>query len=109
MLRLPARRVWRAHVPAAFASASVALAVAATRWAVGGHAPALIVLGAEVAAGALALALFIRFSPLPAVREELWMRLTAAGVLGETAGLRWRLASLALGRPGPATASGAGP
>jgi O-antigen/teichoic acid export membrane protein len=109
VLRLPWRWVWRAHAPAAFASASVALAVAATRWAVDGHAPALIVLAAEVAAGGLALALFIRFSPLPAVREELWMRLTAAGVLGETAGLRWRLASLALGRPNPATASGAGP
>ena len=109
VLRLPSRRMWRAHVPAAFASASVALAVAATKWAVGGHAPALVVLGAEVAAGALALALFIRFSPLPAVREELWMRLTAAGVLGEAAGLRWRIASLALGRPDPATAPGAGP
>jgi hypothetical protein len=39
---------------------------------------------------------------LPAVREELWMRLTAAGVLGEAGGLRWRLASLVLGRPDPA-------
>jgi hypothetical protein len=82
----------------------VALAIAATRWALSGHGPALVVLGAEVAAGGLALALFIRFSPLPAVREELWMRLTAAGVLGEAAGARWRLASLALGSPNPATA-----
>jgi O-antigen/teichoic acid export membrane protein len=106
VLRLPSRQIWRAHAPAAFASAGVALAVAAARWAVGGHVPALVVLGAEVAAGALALALCIRFSPLPAVREELWMRLTAAGVLGEAAGLRWRLASLALGRPDPATAPG---
>jgi O-antigen/teichoic acid export membrane protein len=105
VLRLPWRRVWWAHVPAACASASVGLAVAATKWGVGDLAPALVVLGAEVAAGALALALFIRFSPLLAVREELWMRLTAAGVLGKAAGLRWRLASLALGRPGPATSS----
>ena len=37
------------------------------------------------------------------------MRLTAAGVLGEAAGLRWRLASLALGRPDPATAPETGP
>ena len=67
-----------------------------------GHAPTLVVLVTEVAAGALALALSIRFSPLPAVREELWMRLTAAGVLGEAGGLRWRLPSLLLGPPNPA-------
>jgi lipopolysaccharide exporter len=104
VLRLPLKRVALAHAPAAFASAGVALVVAATRWAIIGHAPALVVLGAEGAAGALALALCIRFSPLPAVRAELWMRLTAAGVLGEGTGLRWRLASLALGRPGEAAA-----
>jgi lipopolysaccharide exporter len=104
VLKLPSRRIWRAHAPAAFASIGVALAVAGTRWAVGGHGPALVVLGAEMAAGALALALFIRFSPLPAVREELWMRLTAAGVLSEAGGVRWRLASLTLGRPNPARA-----
>jgi hypothetical protein len=106
VLRLPWRWVWRAHSPAALASVGVALAVAATRWAISGHGPALVVLGAEVAAGGLALALFIRFSPLPAVREELWMRLTAAGMLGKAAGARWRLASLALGRPDAATARG---
>jgi lipopolysaccharide exporter len=103
VLRMSWRRVWQAHAPAAFASIGVALAVAATRWAIGSHGPALVVLGAEVAAGALALALFIRFSPLATVREELWMRLTAAGLVGE-AGLRTRLASLALGRRNPATA-----
>jgi hypothetical protein len=42
----------------------------------------------------LAFALSIRLCPLPAIREELWMRLTAAGVLGEAGGLRWRLPSL---------------
>jgi lipopolysaccharide exporter len=104
VLKLPSRQVWQAHAPAAFASATVALAVATTRWALGGHGPALVVLGAEVAVGALALALFIRFSPLPVVREELWMRLNAASVLGEVAGIRWRLASLVLGRPKPAKA-----
>jgi lipopolysaccharide exporter len=109
VLMLPSRQLWRAHAPAALASAGVALTVAATRWAVDGHAPALVVLGAEVAAGALALAICIRFGPVQAVREELWMRLTAAGVLGEAAGLRWRLASLALGRPNPATAPETGP
>jgi hypothetical protein len=62
----------------------------------------VVLLGAEIAAGALALALCVRFSPLPAVREELWMRLDAAGVLGAAAGPRRRLASLALGRPQPA-------
>jgi O-antigen/teichoic acid export membrane protein len=106
VLRLPSSQVWRAHAPAAFASACVALAVAATRWALGGHAPALVVLGAEVAAGALALFLFVRFSPLPAVREELWMRLTAANMLGDGAGLRWRLASLTLRCPNPPMAAG---
>ena len=86
-----------------FASAGVALAVAAARWALAGHVRPLVVLGAEAGAGALALALCIRFCPLPAIREELWMRLTAAGVLGEAGGLRWRLASLVLGPPDPAT------
>jgi hypothetical protein len=74
-----------------------------------GHAPPLVVLVTEVAAGALALALCVRFSPLPAVRDELWMRLTAAGVLGEAAGPRRRLASLVLGRPELAAAPEASP
>jgi lipopolysaccharide exporter len=101
VLRLSLRQLWRAHAPAAVASVGVALAVAAARWAVDGQFPALVVLGAEVAVGALALALCVRFTPLADVREELWMRLGAAGALGEVAGLRWRLASLALGRPAP--------
>jgi hypothetical protein len=101
---MPWAGVWRAHVPAAFASIGVALAIAATRWALTGHAPTLLVFGGEAVAGALALALCIRFCPLPAIRSELWMRLTAAGVLGEAGGLRWRLASPVLGPPDPATA-----
>jgi hypothetical protein len=74
-----------------------------------GHVPTLVVFGAEAAAGVLAFALSIRLCPLPAVREELWMRLTAAGVLGEAGGLRRRLASLVLGRPEPAAAPEASP
>jgi lipopolysaccharide exporter len=104
VLKLPWMGMWRAHAPAAFGSAIVALAVAAPKWAFGGHGPAIVVLGAEIAAGAVALALFIRFSPLPSIREELWMRLTTAGVLGEAPSITWRLASLTLGRPNAAEA-----
>jgi O-antigen/teichoic acid export membrane protein len=103
VLALTWKRVWQAHFPAAFASASVALAVAATRWALAGRAPTLVVLIAEAAAGGLALALSIRLCPLPAIRQELWMRLTAAGVLGEAGGLLRRLPSLLLGPPRLAT------
>ena len=39
-----------------------------------GEAPTLAVFLAEVGAGALALALCIRFCPLPDVRRELWLR-----------------------------------
>src|SRR5919198_152848 len=102
VLAMPWSQVWQAHVPAAFASAGVGLAIAAARWALAGHVPTLVVFGAEAAAGVLAFALSIRLCPLPAIREELWMRLTAAGVLGEAGGLRRRLASLGLGRPQPA-------
>jgi hypothetical protein len=47
----------------------------------------------------LALALCVRLCPLPAVRHELWLRLTAAGLLGAAGGYRWRFARLVLGRP----------
>jgi lipopolysaccharide exporter len=103
VLGTPSAWVWEAHVPALFASAGVALAVAASRWALTGHVGPLVVLGAEAGAGALALALCIRFCPLPAVRSELWMRLTAAGAVGAAGGSRWRLASLVLGPPDPPT------
>jgi O-antigen/teichoic acid export membrane protein len=103
VLGMSAARVWQAHVPALFASAGVALAIAATRWALTGHVRTVVVLVAEIGAGALALALCTRFCPLPAVRSELWMRLAAAGVLGEVGGVRWRLASLVLGAPDTAT------
>jgi O-antigen/teichoic acid export membrane protein len=103
ILGMPSARLWQAHVPAVFAGAGVALAIAATRWALTGHVRSLVVLGAEAGAGALALAFCIRFCPLPAVRSELWMRLAAAGVLGEVGGVRWRLASLVLAAPDPAT------
>ncbi|MGH2393035.1 MAG: hypothetical protein ACRDGH_06000, partial [Candidatus Limnocylindria bacterium] len=103
VLGMSRARVWQAHVPALFASAGVALAIAATRWALTDYVRPLVVLGAEAGAGALALALCIRFCPLPAVRSELWMRLTAAGVVGAAGGRRWRLASLVLGPPDPST------
>jgi hypothetical protein len=50
-------------------------------------------------AGTLALGLCVRLCPLPAVRHELWLRLTAASLLGAAGGLRARLAPLVLGRP----------
>jgi O-antigen/teichoic acid export membrane protein len=84
--------------PAVFASAAVGLAVAATRVLLVGAVPTLVVFGAEVVAGALALVLAVRVCPLPAARRELWLRLTAAGLLGSADGLRRRLAPLVLGR-----------
>ena len=84
--------------PAVFASAAVGLAVTATRVLLVGAVPTLVVFAAEVVAGALALVLAVRVCPLPAVRRELWLRLTAAGLLGATDGLRRRLAPLVLGR-----------
>jgi hypothetical protein len=47
----------------------------------------------------LALAVCVRLCPMPAVRHELRLRLTASGLLGATGGLRSRLAPLVLGRP----------
>ena len=84
--------------PAVFASAAVGLAVAATRVLLVGAVPTLVVFGAEVVAGALALVLAVRVCPLPAARRELWLRLTAAGLLGSADRLRRRLAPLVLGR-----------
>jgi O-antigen/teichoic acid export membrane protein len=99
---LSVAQLWAAWAPALFASLGVVLAVAATRNLLAGQVPALLTLAAEVAAGALALALCLRFGPLSAIRRELWMRLTAAGVLGGAGGVRRWVASLVLGRPEPA-------
>jgi lipopolysaccharide exporter len=98
VLELPTARVWQAHVPAVFASAGVALAVAGARWALTG-APSLARLAVEITAGALALALCIRKCPAPAVRAELQYRLATAGLLGPPGGRRRRAARLVLGRP----------
>jgi hypothetical protein len=103
VLGMPSARLWEAHAPAVFASVGVALAAAAARWALTGQARPVVVLGAEVAAGAVALVLCIRFCPLAAVRSELRMRLDAAGVLGDAGGRRRRLASLVIGTPDPVT------
>jgi lipopolysaccharide exporter len=96
-----AGQLWELYTPAAFASLGVALAIAATRHALVGQVPTGLVFAAELAAGALALALCIRFCPLQGIRRELRMRLDAAGVLGAAGGLRRRLAPLILGRPEP--------
>jgi lipopolysaccharide exporter len=101
ILGLSLPQMVRSYAPAALASAGVALGVAAARWALVGEAPTLAVFVAEIGAGALALALCIRFGPLPDLRRELWLRLTAAGALGAVGGWRWRLAPLVLGRPDP--------
>jgi lipopolysaccharide exporter len=106
ILRLASGQVWRAHLPAAFASAGVALAVAAVRAPLTGHAPAILILAAEMFVGALALALCIRLCPLPAIRRELSLRLDAADLLGAAGGLRWRLARLVLGPEAPAAKEG---
>jgi lipopolysaccharide exporter len=103
MVGLSVAQLWASYAPAAFTSLGVVLAVAATRAVLAGEVPALLALAAEVAAGALALALCIRFGPLLAIRRELWMRLTAAGVLSGVGGVRWRVAALVLGRPEPDT------
>jgi O-antigen/teichoic acid export membrane protein len=97
-----AAQLWESFTPAAFASLGVALAIAATRRALVGQVPTMVVFAAELAAGALALALCIRFCPLPGIRRELRMRLDAAGVLGGAGGWRRRLAPLVVGRPEPA-------
>jgi len=102
-LRLSGDQIWRSHAPAALGSVGVTCAVAVTRMSLVGVLPPLLLLGAEVAAGAGALALCIRFCPLPAIRYELRLRLQAAGVLGRADGLRGRLAPLVLGRPAPAS------
>jgi O-antigen/teichoic acid export membrane protein len=99
ILGLSLPQMLRSYAPAVLASACVALGVAAARWALVGEAPTLAVFVAEIGAGALALALCIRYCPLSDVRRELWLRLTAAGALGGVGGWRWRLAPLVLGRP----------
>jgi O-antigen/teichoic acid export membrane protein len=94
-----AAQLWESYAPAGFVSLCVALAIAVTRHALVGQVPTGLVFAAELAAGALALVLCIRFGPLLAIRRELRMRLTAAGVLASVGGLPWRLAQLILGRP----------
>jgi lipopolysaccharide exporter len=101
LVGLTMTQVWGSYAPAAFASAGVALAMGVIRRALDTEAPTLVTFAAEVAAGAFALSLCIRFCPLPAICRELRMRLTAAGVLGGVGGLRWRLAPLVLGQPDP--------
>jgi lipopolysaccharide exporter len=105
VLVIRSAQVWRAHIPGAFAAIGVTLVLSATTWVLRGRAPTLVVFVAEAVAGMLALALCIRFCPLPAIRQELWMRLTAAGVVSNASGLRYRLLSLVLGPLSPAIAA----
>jgi lipopolysaccharide exporter len=97
LLRVSPAELARCYGPAVLTSAIVGLAVAAAQRALAGVAPSALVLLGEIAAGALALALCLRFSPIPGVRRELRMRLRVAGALGAVGGLRWRLAPLVLG------------
>jgi lipopolysaccharide exporter len=101
VLDLSWARVWQAHVPALFASTGVALAVGAVRWALT-PAPTYVTLAAEITAGALALVPCIRVCPAAGIRDEIWFRLAAAGLLDGPNGRRRRAASLVLGRPAPA-------
>jgi O-antigen/teichoic acid export membrane protein len=98
---LTSTQVWASYAPALFASAGVALAIAAVRRVLGTGTPTPVTFAAELVAGACALSLCIRFSPLPAIRRELRLRLTDAGVLGDAGSVRWRLAPLVLGPGDP--------
>jgi O-antigen/teichoic acid export membrane protein len=103
VLKLASGELWQAHLPAAFATAGVALAITAVRVLLTDYAPAVLVLAAEMCVGVLSLTLCIRLCPLSAVRRELRLRLDAAGLLGAAGGLRWRLASLVVGPNARAT------
>jgi len=97
VLRLPLAALARSQVPAVLASGAVALAIAAARGALAGRAPTMAVFAAEAVAGALALWLCVRFAPLRSLRQELRLRLVAAGALGAPGSRRRRLAPLLLG------------
>ena len=106
VLEMPLARLWRAHVPAVFASAGVALAIAATRWALTGHVRPWSSWGPRPAPGRSRWRSASGSARCRPSAEELWMRLAAAGVLGEVGGLRWRLASLVFGPAGPGDGAG---
>ncbi len=102
VLELRAAQLLRAHVPAVFVGAGVALAVAGVRWALAGGS-AVAALAAEIVAGALALAVCIRLCPTPWIRTELRYRLVSARLLGPLDGRGWRVTSLVVGWPEQAT------
>jgi O-antigen/teichoic acid export membrane protein len=101
ILRLSAAQVAQLYAPSAFVSVAAALAIAGVQRSLSGRVPTFAVLAGEVAVGALAVGLCIRFGPMPSTRRELWQRLTAAGALGTAGGLRSRLAPLLIGPPAP--------
>lgn len=98
VLDLSRSDLWQAYAPAAFAAATVALLVASARLLiVPAGPPTFVVLGAEIATGALALAIAIRCNPVAAVRHLIRTRLRNAGVLRPGRPLVTRLADLVLG------------
>ena len=103
-LRLP--DIAKALVPAVLTSVAAAVAVAGARHGLAGRVPPLGVFAAEMAAGAVALALCLRLGPMAGVREMLGRRLADIGLLGEPGGLRRRLASLVIGPPEPTVTPG---
>lgn len=103
VLELHAGELWQAHVPAAFASGGVALAIAATSRVLS-DAPSPLVLAAQISAGALALAVSIRLCPVGSIRADLRLRLTSSALFGLPDSLRWRVLLLILGRSDRAVA-----
>ena len=102
ILQLSAAQAARLFAPSAFVSAGTAVAIAGVQRSLSGQLPTFAVLAGEVATGALAVGLCVRFGPVPSTRRELWQRLTASGALGTAEGLRSRLALLFIGPPAPA-------
>lgn len=90
--------VLTAYKPAVFVALAVAGLVALTRLPLVSVMPALPLLLIEVAAGAIGLALGVRFAPFPAVRRDLAFRLRNAGLLTEDRTWMTRPAVLILGR-----------
>lgn len=99
-----------AYVPGIAAALWVGALVAGGRWvmlSVG--APDVVTLLAEVALGAVGLAVFVRFGPFRAVRTQLSTRIVAGGIATpEAGGARWRVVRALLG-PEATEVPGAGP
>jgi len=98
LLSLSFRDLWQAYAPAFFAAGVVAALTAVVRTLLlAAGIPAPLVLIAEIAAGAIGLALAIRLNPVPAVRQLLAARLRNAGLLTARRSLTARVAGILLG------------